>query len=146
MPGPNEIHEARPLEKSCGFQQLSYILVKHFEELMDLIKEDHSRKVRAGRSHQPVVLWWWCQAGRHRSYALLIFFLMWAAHVHDHVLVEALLSTRLQEMQRDAKMMKAADSRSPNAKARMVNKVYFGDLVEEWQEFLNYDCPDHCLS
>ena len=25
-----------------------------------------------------------CKAGRHRSYALLIAFLMWAGHVHDH--------------------------------------------------------------
>ena len=113
---------------------------------MELIKEDHSRKVRAGRSHQPVVLWWWCKAGRHRSYALLIFFLMRAAHVHDHVLVEALLSTRLQQMRRDAQMMKAAGLRSPKAKSRMVNKVYFGDLVLEWEEFLNNDCPEHSLS
>ena len=112
---------------------------------MDLITEDHSRKVRAGRSHQPVVLWWWCQVGRHRSYALLIFFLMWAAHVHDHVLAEALLRTRLQQMRPDAQTMKAATLRSPKAKAKMSNKVYFGDLVLEWEDFLNDHYPDHHL-
>ena len=121
-------------------------LINVFQALMDMIKADHWKKIKAGHSHQPVVLWWWCKAGRHRSYALLIFFLMWAAHVHDHVLVEALLSTRLQQMRRDAKMMKAADSRSPNAKSRMVNKVYFGDLVLEWEEFLSDVCLDHLLS
>ena len=39
-----------------------------------------------------VVLIFWCRAGRHRSYALLIAFLMWSSHIHDPKLWEAIIS------------------------------------------------------
>ena len=86
----------------------------------------------------------WCKGGRHRSYALLIFFLMWAMHVHDHHLVEALLQRRLEVM-RPTVELKNEDRISPKKRAGLAGAVKFGDVVLDWSEYLNFRYPQHCL-
>ena len=102
-------------------------LIKRFETLLAAIKEySDMRKM--------VKLRFWCKRGKHRSYGLLIYFLMWASHVHDHRQFEALLRGPLERMQREAELVSTRSWQE---------RVAFGDIVLNWEEHLNRKYPWH---
>ena len=76
---------------------------------------------------------------------MLIFFRMYATHVHDHTLAEALLRDRLEVMHRAVEMLKEEEL-SPNRRRQMGSRLRFGDLVLEWADYLNHKWPLHRLA
>ena len=100
-------------------------LTEAFVDLMDMAASTKLKYDKEGRPYRPAVLSFWCKAGKHRSYALLVFFLMYAAHVHDPDLVEALLWTRLRVMRPDADMVKGSQIRARRSRcSKMTGHVF----------------------
>ena len=91
------------------------------------------------------VMCWWCKAGCHRSYGLLILFLMWGMHVHNHHLVEALLHRRLSVMRPRAELIRERHL-SNDKRAKLRGAVKFSDVVQDFGDYLNHHYPQHCLS
>ena len=42
----------------------------------------------------PHVIWFWCKAGRHRSAALLVMFLMWAQFCQTSAIIDHVMQLR----------------------------------------------------
>ena len=116
-------------------------MIQAFTHLMDNVRHANWKYINQGDLHRPTCLLFWCKAGKHRSYALLVFFLMFAAHVHDPNLVQVLLNRRLDGMRPEAEMCRAHQSRCAN----MRNTVMFGDLAADFTDFLNDRFPNHHL-
>ena len=84
-----------------------------------------------------------CKAGRHRSYALLIKFLMWSSHVHVPKTWEANISPiRNVHLDKDHPCVLATLSElSP--KQRSKGHVAFCDYLKDYAAYLNVEFPLH---
>ena len=78
----------------------------------------------------------WCKAGRHRSYGLLIAFLMWAGHLHDPQLWASLIAP----LRRQVELLHAHEM---TAMGRDKGNVPFATVLAEFAHFLNFDYPAH---
>ena len=92
------------------------------------------------------VVWFWCKAGRHRSYALVIMFLMWLTHVHEPIYFQKKISElRDRDLTngRTCSLSKWNDL-SPKERHNIGRYgVSFGDVLPGWAEFLNRTCYHH---
>ena len=87
----------------------------------------------------------WCKAGRHRSYGLLIAFLMWAGHLHDPQLWASLIAplrnTNMEE--EDGRQVELLHAHEMTATDRNKGNVPFATVLAEFAHFLNRDYPAH---
>ena len=79
-----------------------------------------------------------CKAGRHRSYALLIAFLMWAGHVHDHsVWADLIAPVRNKKVTCELIWAETLD------RTKRTNLVPFGDVLLMFADYLNSKDEPH---
>jgi hypothetical protein len=78
MPQP----DAPPAHKAECFKCLTQVL----EALWKTVQQNHQSDPNV-----PGMLIFFCKAGRHRSYALLIAFLRWSSHIHEVMIWEAII-------------------------------------------------------
>ena len=86
-----------------------------------------------------------CKAGRHQSYALLIAFLMWAGHVHDHSVWANLIAPQRVQAGVQAELTWAT---TPGYRGRGWTPgdrdlVPFGDVLSLFAQFLNSTFQAH---
>ena len=120
-----------PLEE---YELTCSTLQKQFSHLLHLLSETQSP------NH---AVWFFCKAGRHRSYAMLLAFLMWAGRVHNldfmRQIVDPLRNSQLQggrqvELKHWAEMPGWQQNKG---------WVAFGDFLPRWLHFLNREHPEH---
>ena len=75
--------DASAVHKATSFSRLN----KDFEAVWTAVEQLPESSLSGNR-----MLILFCKAGRHRSYALLIAFLMWSSHVHEPKMWEAIIS------------------------------------------------------
>ena len=91
-----------------------------------------------------VTLIFFCKAGRHRSYGIMIAFLMWASRVHDPDLWASLIApirdSVLKSSSYPCELVSVEDLTAP-----MVQKGYvpFLSVLKDYAEFLNAEYPKH---
>ncbi len=131
--------------KQGGIVNLDDIYATLFDGLFDnfdaILKQ---AKEQFNHTNKSVHICFWCKRGRHRSYALLIFFLMWAARVHVASYMVDLLQPRLEDIRREAVLTREIDL-TPDRKKSLHGAVLFGDLVDKWEAYLNEQYPKHAL-
>ena len=89
--------------------------------------------------HRMVILY--CKVGRHRSYALLIAFLMWSSHVHAPNMWEAIISPiRNAILDKDHPCELCI---SENLKQHWKGQVAFKDVLCDYAAYLNAKFPLH---
>ena len=84
----------------------------------------------------------WCKAGRHRSYGLLLAFLMWACRIHDHTVWANLIAPiRNKKLRIGTCELTAMEDLPP----RLLEKgfVPFASLLKHFAEYLNSEFPNH---
>ena len=92
-----------------------------------------------GKSLPHICLVFFCKAGRHRSFALMIAFLMWASHVHDPALWEDLIAPN-----RNKQLRKGSPCQLLFQDAEMEKgHVPFGSVLTDYAKFLNREFPKH---
>ena len=85
----------------------------------------------------------YCKAGRHRSYALLIAFLMRSSHVHVPKMWEAIISPiRNVHLDKDHPC-DLATQRELNLKQRSKGHVAFRDCLKDYAVYLNVEFTLH---
>ena len=123
------ILEAPPEDNASCFKRLTKVCEALWQQVP---REDPT-------THNMLVLY--CKAGRHRSYALLIAFLMWSSHFHEPRLWEAIISPiRNEHLQTDSpcELLTLADLRG---KQRTQGHVAFRDCLKDYAADLN--CEFH---
>ena len=78
-----------------------------------------------------------CKAGRHRSYALLVAFLMWAGHVHDHSVWADLIAPRHKKVC----ALMWAGTLDPTRMQK--GTAPFGDVLLKFADYLNSKDEPH---
>ena len=95
------------------------------------------------RVHQ-ICLVFFCKAGRHRSFALMIAFLMWASHVHSPQLWFHLIAPiRDTHMNSDDRRCELVHKDGMSRRDRKEGNVPFASVLEDYAEFLNSEFPSH---
>eukprot|EP00974_Lingulodinium_polyedra_P071053 6876972-Lingulodinium_polyedra.AAC.1 len=69
---------------------------------------------------------------------------MWALRVRDHVLIEGLLHTRLEEMRHRAELV-AESELDDSHRSSLMGSIKFGYRVRQWSVRLNARYPEHSL-
>ena len=77
-----------------------------------------------------------CKAGRHRSYALLIAFLMWAGHVHDYSVWAGLVAPVRNKRAK-------CDLHWHQTPGHTAATVPFGDVLLKFADYLNSTDTPH---
>ena len=110
------------------------VLGERFQMVWDLLEQSNT-----------TTLAFFCKSGRHRSYGLMIAFLMWASHIHDLDLWANLIA-EIRDPVLQGKSMKAcelvsAEDLRPGQKAK--GYVPFAPILMEFAKYLNTVCPEH---
>ena len=113
-------------------------LTEVFEALWETVQQVHQGDPTV---HRMVIFY--CKAGRHRSYALLIAFLMWSYHVHVPKMWEAIISPiRNVHLDKDHPCELATLSEL-SLKQRSKGHVAFCDCLKDYAAYLNAEFPLH---
>ena len=98
----------------------------------------HLLQAGAGSEQAPMLVFF-CKAGRHRSYALLIAFLMWSAHVHDPSVWTALIAPVRAQTLRKGQPVQCELRRAEQMGNLRMGKgtVPFGDVLLKFANYLN---------
>ena len=128
----------------AGMRLLHFPSGPMIETFLNILEACNMSQQQDGHHHGPVVnLVFFCKAGRHRSYGLLIAFLMWACRIHDHTVWASLIAPiRNQKLPKDHPCDLTA---MEDLAQRQLDKgfVPFASLLKHFAEFLNSAFPNH---
>ena len=149
--GPNchfDLHKWTNYEgQSGGHIPLPDAPTEHKATRFSLLTEDFEAIWRALKQispsspngHRMLILF--CKAGRHRSYALLIMFLMWSSHVHDPKMWVAIIGPiRNAVLDKDHPCELC---RPEKLKQHSKGQVAFNDVLSDYTAYLNSKLPLH---
>jgi hypothetical protein len=115
------------------------LLNKDFEAMWTAVEQLPESSLSG---HRMLILF--CKAGRHRSYALLIAFLMWSSHVHEPKMWEAIISPiRNAILDKDHPCELCS---SENPKQHWKGQVAFKDVLCDYAAYLNAKFPFACMA
>ena len=108
-------------------------LIEDFRKLWSLIRSGSGTNL----------VGFYCKAGRHRSFALLIAFLMWACHVHSPGLWAGLISTVRNKLLPQERQCELAHPEDLTLEQHKASYVPFAAVLQDFAKHLNANLSEH---
>ena len=101
----------------------------HFDGFNTVLRVSQTLWSSVDYGQPKIVLWFFCKAGHHRSYATLLMFLMWLTHVHEYTVLAKLVKERRPGVE--------LLTWEGLARVGRTKVMPFADVIDDWVEFLN---------
>lgn len=131
------------LNEGSGFMPWPDAFYPEYKRVCQTLQNEFANLMRAIERNPNHAVWFFCRAGRHRSYGLLLAFLMWAGHIYDVNIVRKIIDPLRNAQLADGKKVELKHWHDMPGWQKAKEWVAYGDFLDHWLHFLIDTNPEH---